>query len=105
MQFTAKKWALSVVLLFGCIIAKTSQEETWSNSSQDVPLPCGFVRPKCSELIPSHRVTHGRLACAGQVPFQAAIYVDTEGKEKAFRCGATIIDEYHILTAGHCLIV
>ncbi|RZC33495.1 brachyurin [Asbolus verrucosus] len=49
----------------------------------------------------SPRIIGGKVARAGEFPWQAAIYLDTSiGK---FFCGGALISNQWILTAGHCV--
>ncbi|CAH0549631.1 unnamed protein product [Brassicogethes aeneus] len=50
------------------------------------------------------RVVQGSLAKAGEYPWQAAIKVKSNNNKPAHWCGAIIVSERFVLTAGHCLI-
>lgn len=47
----------------------------------------------------SNRITYGQLAGLKEFPWQVAMTV--RGK---YHCGGSIIGEWHILTAAHCVV-
>ncbi|XP_068083256.1 trypsin-4 [Anabrus simplex] len=49
------------------------------------------------------RIIGGRDALPGEFPFQVSIgYINPETKLYEHNCGGSILDEHHVLTAGHC---
>lgn len=48
------------------------------------------------------RVIGGSNSFAGQFPFTAAVYVQTENT-KHF-CGSALLNHYWVITAGHCVL-
>ncbi|KAJ8682166.1 hypothetical protein QAD02_017958 [Eretmocerus hayati] len=46
------------------------------------------------------RVVNGDDVLPGEIPYQVSIQAR---ESKYHHCGGTIIDEYHVLTAGHCV--
>jgi len=44
-------------------------------------------------------IIHGSDAVAGRWPWQVAIIVDA-----SFICGGSLVDEFHVVTAAHCMM-
>ena len=84
------------------IIGSSSRRSSSSSSSQHGDSPCessDTQNPfpgKCGKRVPSstRRIINGEKATSNQLPWQARI---------GFYCGATIIDDQHVLTAAHCI--
>lgn len=49
----------------------------------------------------TNRIIGGRRAKPGEFPFQVRLVISRNGKISG--CGGVIIDDYHVLTAAHCL--
>lgn len=102
---------------------KKPQEEELRLDEKYVPPACGPYHVCCSEpedhaVKPyEHRCgmrnangINSRILTAddkgeaefGEWPWQAAI-LKNEGKNKVFKCGGTLIDEFHIITVAHCV--
>ncbi|KAJ1795949.1 hypothetical protein LPJ59_004045 [Coemansia sp. RSA 2399] len=62
----------------------------------------GLAGTVFSAVIPEMRVTNGTLSPQGEAPYFAQILVRLSPDREA-RCGATIIDETTVITAGHCV--
>jgi secreted trypsin-like serine protease len=61
----------------------------------------GCAQAGCSPI--NHRIIGGRPVNPHQFKFVAALLTeDYQGRVRQF-CGGSIIDEYHILTAAHCV--
>jgi len=58
---------------------------------------CGLVDPEMEDSI-SERIVGGKPTSHGTIPWQASLF-DSQDRHL---CGATLIDERHILTAAHC---
>jgi len=51
-----------------------------------------------------HRIVNGEETIKNEYPFIAALLArDSSGTKRQF-CGGSLIDEYHVLTAAHCVI-
>lgn len=72
-----------MLVVLGAIIVLLSQAEAGSLSDVDT------------------KVTGGAEVKPGDVPFFVSLKTNTP--EKQFRCGGSIIDDRHIMTAAHCV--
>ncbi|KAJ2403283.1 hypothetical protein GGI23_000075 [Coemansia sp. RSA 2559] len=62
----------------------------------------GLAGSAFSYVIPEMRVTNGTFSPQGEAPYFVQVLVRLSPTREA-RCGATIIDETTLLTAGHCV--
>lgn len=65
-------------------------------NGQQQTRPCGTMQ---SYFSADSRIVGGETASAFAWPWQ--VYITSQGQ---FKCGGTLIDRQHIVTAGHCII-
>ena len=78
----------------------------YSKRSLDRLIPkledCGEPR---FDTVTSTRIIGGNKADPGQFPYMALLYrIDTETDEEEYYCAGTIINQFYILTAAHCVL-
>ena len=64
---------------------------------------CGLWRRLPEEREASGRVTGGRSADHGSLPWQASIRLRGPDNKSYHHCGAVLITPFHVLTTAHCL--
>lgn len=63
---------------------------------------CGISTVKETPAVPVARIAAGMQSRPGAHPWSASIRL--QGTQKSFHwCGAVIVSEFHVLTAGHCM--
>jgi hypothetical protein len=62
-----------------------------------------FDNNKCG-LVVGDRISGGEDAGLGQFPWAARLGYYTNGDVIKYRCGATLISDFYVLTAAHCLV-
>ena len=83
-----------LVLLVSCILAVPVKD---GRVQLDGPLPPTMLQPRVEDINPVIIGSHD-VDPAGKYPWQVSLqYVDKH------RCGASIMNENFIITAGHCL--
>ncbi|KXJ14409.1 Trypsin-2 [Exaiptasia diaphana] len=64
---------------------------------------CGVRSAYADQLIGDKRITGGQESMPGAWPWMAALYVD--GPPVFFKCGAALLSERWVITAGHCGLI
>ena len=64
---------------------------------------CGLWRRLPEDTRASQRVTGGRNAEHGTLPWQASIRIRGPDNKSYHHCGAVLITPFHVLTTAHCL--
>ena len=65
---------------------------------------CGAASIEFKPSLPIAKVAGGQTASPGSQPWTASIRV--RGNTRTFHwCGAVLVSQYHLLTAGHCVEV
>ncbi|EDS40346.1 serine protease hepsin [Culex quinquefasciatus] len=87
---------LSLVMLaiFGLASSVNASEDSISSATQS-RYTCGIRKNYVVDLI--HK---GHSAVRGQWPWHAALF-----QGKVYKCGGTLIDQRHVLTSAHCVVV
>ena len=63
---------------------------------------CGIAHIQERPKTPHRRVANGMTSTAGAHPWTASIRL--QGDRRTFHhCGAVVISEFYVLTAGHCM--
>ncbi|XP_059171385.1 chymotrypsinogen B-like [Physella acuta] len=93
---------LVLLLLTSRAAGSPYQRKICTEPTKDVPYSCG-TRP----LFPDSRqkstkILGGHDAAYGSNPWQANLYAKMEDESTIRFCGGTILNEYWVLTAGHC---
>ena len=71
-----------------------------SQNKNEMDRYCGFTNFTSLPDPLSEHVSNANQALPGQLPFAAAI-----GYKGRHHCGAVLIDNYHLLTAAHCVLL
>ncbi|XP_019558122.2 polyserase-2-like [Aedes albopictus] len=90
---------LQVILTVSLLIATVNTNKHQTNNAL---YRCG-IRKRFGEQL----IHHGQTAELGQWPWHAAIYhrIDRRNSPNGtYKCGATLIDQQHVLTAAHCVV-
>ena len=73
---------------------------TLSNEKEAIENYCGYSVNPTSTPKTGPKVSNGRPATPGELPFAASIAFDG-----LHSCGAALIDNYHLITAAHCVLL
>ncbi|KXJ73903.1 hypothetical protein RP20_CCG014700 [Aedes albopictus] len=90
---------LQVILIVSLLIATVNTNKHQTNNAL---YRCG-IRKRFGEQL----IHHGQTAELGQWPWHAAIYHQIDRRNSlngTYKCGATLIDQQHVLTAAHCVV-
>jgi secreted trypsin-like serine protease len=71
-----------------------------SKHKEEIKRYCGFNVSSTLPAKVTEKVSNGRPALPGELPFYASIAY----KDRA-ACGAALIDNYHLVTAAHCVLL
>ncbi|XP_062549932.1 uncharacterized protein LOC134214625 [Armigeres subalbatus] len=88
-------------LLILLVYLSTAASSTNQYQPNNALYRCGIRKRFGAQLI-----HHAQTAELGQWPWHAAIYHRTDRKQvpnEEYKCGATLIDQQHVLTSAHCV--
>lgn len=86
--------SLVILAIFGLASSVNASEDSISSATQS-RYTCGICKNYVVDLI--HK---GHSAVRGQWPWHAALF-----QGKVYKCGGTLIDQRHVLTSAHCVVV
>lgn len=83
-------------------LISNGKEPSDNSNHENAPATNDYPWLSCGEYVKmSTRIINGFDAYRGQFPHQVRLQICTSEK-KCFKCGGSIIDERHILSAAHC---